>query len=82
MDVCVEEGFEIAAGRTAGPSTALLRSSGRDDKGNGVTFWKIGDLDGQSGTGSSATTAGPSTALLRSFGRDDKGERRGLGWSS
>jgi hypothetical protein len=33
---------------TADPSTALLRSSGRDDKGRAVTFRKVSDLDGQS----------------------------------
>jgi len=33
---------------TADPSTTLLRSSGRDDKGRAVTFRKISDLDGQS----------------------------------
>jgi hypothetical protein len=32
---------------TSDPSTTLLRSSGRDDKGRGVTFRKISDLDGQ-----------------------------------
>ena len=31
--------------RTADPSTALR--SGRDDKGRGVTFRKVSDLDGQ-----------------------------------
>jgi hypothetical protein len=34
--------------RTADPSTTLLRSSGRDDKGRRVTFRKVRDLDGQS----------------------------------
>jgi hypothetical protein len=35
------EGFEKAARRTAGPSTALLRSSGRDDKQRGRLKWEL-----------------------------------------
>jgi hypothetical protein len=34
--------------KTADPSTTLLRSSGRDDKGREVTLRKYGDLDGWS----------------------------------
>jgi len=34
-------------GTTADPSTTLLRSSGRDDKGRAVTFRKVSNLDGQ-----------------------------------
>jgi hypothetical protein len=34
--------------KTADPSTTLLRSSGRDDKGRAVTLRKYGDLDGWS----------------------------------
>jgi hypothetical protein len=48
---------------------------GRDDKGRVDTFRNDRDLDGQRGTGLSATTVDPSTALLRSSGQDDKGER-------
>ena len=39
-DQAFQEGFEKAAEPTAGPSTALLRSSGRDDK-RGVTQVKV-----------------------------------------
>jgi hypothetical protein len=50
-------------GRTADPSTTLLRSSGRDDKGRGMAKVKVVAVPGY--------TAGPSTTLR--FGRDDKG---------
>ena len=66
----VESGYSVT---TADPSTALLRSSGRDDKGRAVILRKGGDLDGVEG-GYSAETADPSTTLLRSSGRDDKDE--------
>ena len=33
--------------RTAGPSTTLLRSSGRDDKGESGYFRKVSDLDSE-----------------------------------
>ena len=42
---------------TADPSTTLLRSSGRDDKGRAVTFWKSNDLDGRSSSGRRAVAA-------------------------
>jgi hypothetical protein len=34
--------------KTADPSTTLLRSSGRDNKGRAITFRKDGDSDGRS----------------------------------
>jgi hypothetical protein len=46
--IASQEKFARTARRTADPSTALLRSSGRDDKGRAVTFRKGGDLDGRS----------------------------------
>ena len=78
--VASQEGFARAAGRTADPSTTLLRSSGRDDKGEGWLRLE-GLRDGkkqqvvplhsvekhfQEGTSDLSTT-------LRS-GRDDKGK--------
>jgi hypothetical protein len=68
VDVRAEEGFEIAAGRTADPSTTLLRSFGRDDKGRGVA--QVGVVEGWE------ETAGPSTALR--FGRDDNSVEAGI----
>jgi hypothetical protein len=41
----VESGYSA---KTADASTALLRSSGRDDKGRAITFRKDGDWDGRS----------------------------------
>jgi hypothetical protein len=41
----VESGYSA---KTADPCTALLRSSGRDDKGRASTFRKDGDSDGRS----------------------------------
>ena len=63
MDVCAEEGFEIAEGCTADPSTALRSELRSGSQGESGYVWKIGDLDGQSGNGPSATTADPSTSL-------------------
>jgi hypothetical protein len=40
--------MRAATPKTADPSTALLRSSGRDDKDRTITFRKGGDLDGRS----------------------------------
>jgi hypothetical protein len=42
-----EKGSIGLGARTADPSTALLRSCGRDDKGRGVTFRKVSDSDGK-----------------------------------
>jgi hypothetical protein len=60
--------------KTADPSTALLRSSGRDDKGEGwLLLGRLATWMDRVMSCYSAKTADPSTALLRSFGRDDKG---------
>jgi hypothetical protein len=70
--------------KTADASTALLQSSGRDDKGRQLLSEKMATrMDGVE-SGYSAKTADASTALLLSSGRDDKGRaitfRRGGDW--
>jgi hypothetical protein len=58
--------------KTADPSTALLRSSGRDDKDSALLSGRVASWTDEVKSGYSAKTADPSTALLRSSGRDDK----------
>jgi hypothetical protein len=58
-------------GTTADPSTTLLRSSGRDDKGGRLRFGRLATWMDRVTNDYFAKTAGPSTALR--YGRDDKG---------